>query len=97
MARVRQARKCRAHRKDGQPCGNYAIIGGYVCRKHGGAASQVREKARERLLMARAYRMMAALSRTQAEREYREMREMAFPRGVASSFMAAAIDYFERR
>ena len=32
MARVRQAPKCRAHRKDGQPCGNYAIIGGDVCR-----------------------------------------------------------------
>jgi len=28
LARVRQARRCHAHRKDGQPCGNYAINGG---------------------------------------------------------------------
>jgi hypothetical protein len=81
VARVRQARKCHAHRKNGEPCKAYAIIGGRVCRAHGGAAPQVRAAARERLLMARAYRALVILSRGPHEREHRAMRELAFPRG----------------
>lgn len=38
MARVRQARRCRAKRKNGEPCRAFAIAGGYVCRMHGGAS-----------------------------------------------------------
>jgi hypothetical protein len=41
VARVRQARKCRANRTDGEPCGGWAIVGGFVCRAHGGTAPQV--------------------------------------------------------
>lgn len=52
MARVRQARRCRGHRSDGQPCQAYAIVGGYVCRAHGGAAPQVRREAEIRALEA---------------------------------------------
>lgn len=48
MARVRQARRCQAHRADGEPCGAYAITGGYVCRVHGGASGRVRHAARVR-------------------------------------------------
>jgi hypothetical protein len=79
VARIRQARKCSAHRRDGQPCGNYAIVGGRVCRIHGGAAPQVRKKAGERLLMAAAYRAMITLEHSRSEREHREMVEAAFP------------------
>jgi hypothetical protein len=43
------SRKCSARRRDGQPCGCWAIRGGTVCRVHGGAAPQVRRKARDRL------------------------------------------------
>lgn len=59
MARVRWARKCAAHKKNGDPCGNYAITGGRVCRMHGGAAPQVRRAAEMRLLEASAYRALA--------------------------------------
>jgi hypothetical protein len=45
MARVRQARKSWAHRRDGQSCGSYAIEGGYVCRMHGGASPRARYAA----------------------------------------------------
>ncbi|HMH94171.1 MAG TPA: hypothetical protein VK586_24205 [Streptosporangiaceae bacterium] len=38
MARVRQARRCRARRKNGEHCKAFAIAGGYVCRMHGGAS-----------------------------------------------------------
>lgn len=41
--------KCRAHRTNGEPCGNYPMRGGTVCRKHGGGAPQVRKKAAERI------------------------------------------------
>jgi hypothetical protein len=45
MARVRQARRCRANRTNGEPCKAYAIVGGTVCMAHGGSAPQVRSAA----------------------------------------------------
>ena len=53
-------RKCRARRTDGQPCGCWAIRGGFVCRVHGGAAPQVRAKANVRLESAKIYRRWVA-------------------------------------
>jgi hypothetical protein len=43
---------CSARRTDGQPCKGQAITGARVCRKHGGAAPQVRAKALERIAAA---------------------------------------------
>jgi len=45
VARVRQARQCSARRTNGEPCRAFAIVGGTVCRTHGGAAPQVRHAA----------------------------------------------------
>jgi hypothetical protein len=45
VARVRHARRCRAHRKNGEPCKAFAIVGGFVCRMHGGATRQARYRA----------------------------------------------------
>lgn len=43
--------QCRATSKTtGEQCGKLAIMGGTVCRVHGGAAPQVRDAARRRLL-----------------------------------------------
>lgn len=45
-------RQCTATSKQsGQQCRRPAIAGGFVCRFHGGAAPQVKDKARERLAM----------------------------------------------
>ena len=44
--------RCVAHRKSGERCLKIAIRGARVCRFHGGAAGQVRRKARERLELA---------------------------------------------
>ena len=60
LAEGARPRRCSAHRKSGQPCRNWAIRGGYVCRMHGGAAPQVRAKAAARLEAARIYREWAA-------------------------------------
>lgn len=44
-----QRRKCSAHNKQtGDPCGNWAIKGGTVCRYHGGSAPQVKAAAARR-------------------------------------------------
>lgn len=53
MARVRPARRCCARTTAGAPCKCYAMQGGRVCRVHGGAAPQVREAAKRRLLQRR--------------------------------------------
>ena len=45
-------RRCTARRTNGQPCRKAAIKGASVCRAHGGAAPQVKAKARVRLEMA---------------------------------------------
>lgn len=81
MARVRWARKCAARRRNGEPCGNYAISGGKVCRVHGGAARQVRRAAQRRLLEASAYRALAA----SLERLKHERTEWAVARVLAAS------------
>lgn len=60
MPRKRQARPCGAHRKrDGAPCGCWAMIGATTCRLHGGAAPQVRRAARRRIEDERARRVLA--------------------------------------
>jgi hypothetical protein len=46
------SQRCSAHNKrNGAPCKNWAILGGDVCRSHGGGAPQVKKKARERLAL----------------------------------------------
>lgn len=45
-----KAPRCKATNRQGQPCGQPAILGGTVCRYHGGAAPQVKQKALERLM-----------------------------------------------
>ena len=60
-------RSCRATRRDGQPCGNYAITGGYVCRMHGGGAPAVKAKARVRFIVWKAERQAARLTPAELE------------------------------
>jgi hypothetical protein len=61
MARSRPAVRCRARRSDGTPCAGYAIVGGTVCRAHGGAAAQVRTAADQRSTLARVEGQVVAL------------------------------------
>jgi hypothetical protein len=49
MARIRQARHCRARRRDGEPCRAWAMIGATVCRMHGGSSPRARRAARFRI------------------------------------------------
>ena len=51
--------RCKAHRTDGQPCGNWAIKGGQVCRYHGGSSGHVKAAAQRRLAEQEAARAMA--------------------------------------
>lgn len=57
MQRKCTARKKRTH----EPCGNWAVKGGLVCRMHGGGATQVRTAAKQRLLAAKAADELARL------------------------------------
>lgn len=42
--------RCKATNRQGKRCGKPHIQGGVVCRMHGGAAPQVKQKAMERLM-----------------------------------------------
>lgn len=47
--RGRWGYQCTRIKRNGDRCGNWAIVGSYVCRKHGGQLPVVREAARRRL------------------------------------------------
>lgn len=49
-ATVQEPIRCQAHTSSGKPCRAWAIVGGFVCRTHGGSAPQVRAAANRRLL-----------------------------------------------
>lgn len=43
-----KSHKCKGRKKNGSPCGSWAIRGSMVCAQHGGMAPQVRAKAKVR-------------------------------------------------
>jgi len=67
MARKRQARRCTAHRTDGQPCRAWAMNGATVCPAHGGRAPQVQAAARRRLAAEAATRLGLPVETTAAD------------------------------
>ncbi|BBZ55905.1 hypothetical protein [Mycolicibacterium phocaicum] len=71
-------RRCKAHKKNGERCKNAAIVGGTVCRYHGGASAHVQRTARARLENA-------------ADRMAKELLGMAIDPNVADSVKLAAI------
>lgn len=60
----RQARKCKGHKTNGDPCGNYAMNGGLVCHAHGGKAKQVRAKSEQRMTEEKVRAQLARLDVT---------------------------------
>ena len=83
---IRWAVRCRGHRRNGLRCRRWAIRGGFVCPLHGGAAPQVREAARRRLLEIAAYRTLGAWQRSPAGREAWDRAELASDRAAVEAF-----------
>lgn len=46
---IPEERRCRGHKKNGARCQRPAILGGTVCRHHGGAAAHVKKAAQARM------------------------------------------------
>jgi hypothetical protein len=61
MARKRQALRCSAQNRQGQPCGRYAVLGTAVCPAHGSSPPQVRQAARLRLALDVAGRLLESM------------------------------------
>lgn len=47
--KIPEERRCRGHKKTGERCQRPAMLGGTVCRHHGGAAPHVKRAAQARL------------------------------------------------
>ena len=71
-------RQCVAHKKNGDQCKNAAILGGTVCKFHGGAVKHVRNAARVRLQNA-------------ADRMAKELLNMATSDDVSDAVKLAAL------
>lgn len=89
---------CTAKRTNGGACKAQAIKGGRVCRTHGGAAPQVRQAARERLLslvdpalgvLARAVRKRSAKAWEPSATELRAVSEVLTRAGIGDDSGAA--------
>jgi hypothetical protein len=76
------ATPCKAHRTDGQPCSNFAMLGGTVCHAHGGRAPRVRAAA-ERRLAAEKLRKQIAAREARARRRVDKERAQRVVRAVA--------------
>jgi hypothetical protein len=73
VSRQRWAVRCHAHNRRGEPCGSYAIAGGYVCRSHGGALARTIEAARHRLAEAAAIERLYLVGGDELVRLYQLM------------------------
>ncbi len=60
-------KKCSGHNSAGKPCGNWPIKGADVCRKHGGAAPQVQQAAKVRVLEEQARKLIPVSSGQMAD------------------------------
>jgi hypothetical protein len=87
--RIRPAVPCHARKKSGEPCRAFAIVGGLVCRAHGGAAPQVREAARKRLILTRA---LAGLARYQAKDRARQEALAPWSRTIQRELVLSPFD-----
>ncbi|MDF3290741.1 hypothetical protein [Streptomyces silvisoli] len=61
----------------GEPCKNFPIKGGTVCRSHGGAAPQVKAAAAARVVRERATAVLGKLDIVPVEDAYAELQQLA--------------------
>lgn len=74
--------RCTAHRTNGEPCGNYAMAGGWVCHAHGGRAPAVRAAARRRLVEAELRRQQQQAEAKRQRRTKQQLAEQAVRRAA---------------
>lgn len=68
---------CRATNRRGKQCENWPTPGATVCRNHGGAAPQVKEKAAQRVAMAKAQTVVGRLKITPTDDAVSELQRIA--------------------
>ena len=89
-----QRRECRHHRKDGQPCHQYRLVGGLdACRKHGGKTlEQLREDGRAATLERQAAAALARLDVTPVTDPLTELARLAAQAVAWKDVMAAKVN-----